>query len=101
MAITVALQNIHGKKVKEVVPTMGLLNRLLPLEDPAFPLLCNIDPYGSTIFNGLQMRPLLQELDRLASLSESDEEKEVLREIRDLAIQCRDHPHLYVRFIGD
>jgi hypothetical protein len=101
MAITVALQNIHGKKINEVVPATGLLNHLLPLEDPGFPLLCNVDPYGNTIFNGLQMRPLLEELDRLAGNSMRDEEKKVLEEIRELAIQCRDHSHTYLRFIGD
>jgi hypothetical protein len=101
MPISVALQNIHGKKFKEVVPTTVVLNRLLPFENPRFPLLCYVDPYGNTIFNGLQMRPLLEELDRLADECESDEEKEVLTQIRGLAVECRDHTHLYIRFIGD
>jgi len=101
MPISVALQNINGKKFKEVFPAKVLLNRLLPLEDPRFPLLGCVDPYGNTIFNGLQMRPLLEELDRLAAGCKSDVAKEALLQIRELAVQCRDHPHLYVRFIGD
>ena len=60
MPISVALQNINGKKFKQVVPPMGLLNRLLPIEDSRFPLLRYVDPYGNTIFNGLQMHPLLE-----------------------------------------
>lgn len=80
---------------------MGLLNRLLPLENPEFPLLRYIDPYGSTIFNGPQMYPLLEELDRLAKGISSEGGRELFERLRELAIHCRDHPQTYLRFIGD
>ena len=101
MPISVALQNIHGKKYKELVPDNVLLDRLLPIGDARFSYLRWIDPYGNTIFNGMQMYPFLDELDRLASEIPGEEERHVLRELRELAIHCRDHPHTYLRFIGD
>jgi hypothetical protein len=101
MPIKVALQNIHGKKYREVVPKAGILNLVLPLEDPRYPVLRYVDPYGNTILNCLQMYPLLEELERLAAECSSDDGKEILGQVRELAIYCRDHPHTFLRFIGD
>lgn len=95
------LQDIHGKKIKEFAPRGGLLDRLLPIEDHRFPVLRYIDPYGNTIFNGGQMYPVLQELDHLVTEVSGKNEKEILAGLRELAIYCRDHPHTYLRFIGD
>jgi len=101
MPISVVLQDIHGKKIKEFAPTGGLLDRLLPIEDRRFPMLRYVDPYGNTIFNGGQMYPVLEELDRVGAEVSGKDEKEILARLRELAIYCRDHPHIYLRFIGD
>ncbi len=101
MGIKVALQTIHGKEFGLVTNTGGLLDRVLPIEDPRFPMMRYIDPYGNTIFNGVQMYPLLEELDRLIEETSSPDGKRLLAQIRELAIQCRDHPHQFLRFIGD
>ena len=101
MPIKVALQNIDGKKYREVAPAMGALNELLPIDDPRYPMLRYVDPYGNTIFNGLQMYPLLEELKKLAEECPTDPGKEIIGQICELAIHCRDHPHTFVRFIGD
>lgn len=101
MPINVALQTISGKKLDEVLGHRAILNRILPIDDPRFPMLRYIDPYSNTIFNGGQMYPILEELDRLVAGTSDDEEKEVLGQVRKLAIRCRDHPQLYLRFIGD
>lgn len=100
LPLKVAVQNINGKKYKEVAPENALLNRLLPIEDTRFPMLRWIDPYSNTIFNGIQMYPLLEELDRLAG-EISSEGKQLIEQIRELAVYCRDHPQTYLRFIGD
>jgi hypothetical protein len=75
MPIKVALQTIDGKKLKEVVPTKALLNRLLPMRDARFPILRYVDPYSDTIFNGAQMYPLIEELDQLIKDAASEEDK--------------------------
>lgn len=113
--IKVTLQDIYGKKIKQIVPTGGLLNYVLPMNDPQFPMLRYVDPYGNTIFNGLQMYPILEELDRIVEeldrilgeldpleiKTSSEEAKEILGQIRELAVSCRDNPHTFLRFIGD
>jgi len=101
VGIKVTLQTIHGKDLGLVSNTYGVLDRVLPIGDPRFPMMRYIDPYGNTIFNGQQMYPLLEELDRLAEEVSSEEGKGLLAQIRELAIHCRDHPHKFLRFIGD
>jgi len=101
MAIKVALQTIHGKELGLVSKTRGVLDRVLPIGDPRFHVLRYIDPNGNTIFNGEQMYPLLEELDRLAEEVSSEEGQGIIGQIRELAVHCRDHPHEFLRFIGD
>jgi len=101
MGIGVVLQTIDGKRIGSVTKTFGVLDRVLPIGDTRFSMLRYIDPYGNTIFNGDQMYPLLEELDRLAHEVSSEEGKGLLAQIRELAIHCRDHPHEFLRFIGD
>jgi hypothetical protein len=101
MPIKVAFQNLQGKKYKEVLPDGGLLNILLPLNDGRFPLLGWVDEYSNTIFNSNQMRPLIEELDRLVEDVSSENGKQILTKIRELATECRDSPQTYLRFIGD
>lgn len=101
MPIKVAHQTIDGKKLKEVVPIKALLNRLLPMGDARFPILRYVDPYSNTIFNGAQMYPLIEELDQLIKDAASEEDKSLLAVVRELAVDCRDRPQTYLRFIGD
>jgi hypothetical protein len=101
VGIGVVLQTIHGKQIGSVTKTFGLLDRVLPIGDARFSMLRYIDPNGNTFFNGDQMYPLLEELDRLFPEVSSDESRGLLAQIRELAVHCRDHPHLFLRFIGD
>jgi hypothetical protein len=101
MPIKVTLQTIDGKKLKELVPTGALLNRLLPMGDARFPILRYVDPYSNTIFNGAQMYPLIEELDQLIKGAASDEDESILARLRELAVDCRNRPQTYLRFIGD
>jgi hypothetical protein len=99
--LKVALQTIGNEKIKEIVPPNAMLNRLLPFGDPKFPLLQYIDEYGNTIFNGNQMGQLIDELDMLVQLATTEEERQALQRIRDAALECKNTPHLFIRFIGD
>jgi hypothetical protein len=101
MPIKLALQNINGKKHKELIPDDGILNEILPFDDRRYPLLGWVDPYSNTIFNSNQMHLVIEELDLLAQEVDTKEGKELLFQIRDLAEKCRHSPQTYLRFIGD
>ena len=88
-------------KFKQIVPKAGLLNRILPFGDERFPLLGWIDEYSNTIFNAIQMGPLLKELDQLEGTISTEEGRELLAQIREMAIECRNAPQTYLRFMGD
>jgi len=101
MPVKVFLQDVKGKKIDQVIDRYADLDRLWPVGDKSFPLLQYIEPYGSTIFNTRQMEQVLLELDLMASRTTGGEDSALLGRIRALAVQCRDHPHLYLRFLGD
>jgi hypothetical protein len=103
MPITVALQTIDNRKLEQLVQDpYGLpINEWLPLGDPSYPMLQHIDQYGNTIFNGLQMRELLVEWDRLTQTLTDASQVKVALEIRRLAEKCQQKPHTFLRFIGD
>jgi hypothetical protein len=66
MPLKVVLRTLDGKRFDEAVATNAALDRVLPVpEDLSFPMLRFIDPHGSTVFNGSQMRGFLPEWDRL------------------------------------
>jgi hypothetical protein len=101
MAIDAVLQNINGKREAEVVDSNYALAHIWPVGDQSFPLLQYIDPYGNAVFNGSQMPEVQRELDILAGKALSDEQKDILRRIRELAGKCQKQPHMFLRFIGD
>jgi hypothetical protein len=102
MPIAVYLQNIDGARRLEMVvdPEWGL-NKVLPMDDPSFPLLQYVDPYGETIFNPNQMPQIIEELERLMDDPSKREYRDLLARVRSLAIRCQGARHLYLRFSGD
>lgn len=102
MAMTIRLQDEFGEATDEVHDPTGIIVSNLPsLSDQSYHCLRFIDPYGDTYFNGMQMETLLFEWDRLFGGSEEKEAKELSMRVRALAQQCRSHPHLYLKFVGD
>jgi hypothetical protein len=102
MAINVYLQNIREKKFDEVLDWDYSLAKIWPIADQTYPLLQYIDPYGNTIFNGMQMPEVVKELDILiADKSSNEQQKATLGRIRELAMKCQKQPHTFLRFRGD
>jgi hypothetical protein len=102
MPIKVVLQNIDGtRRVKSIVDGYGGLNKCLPFGDLSFPLLKYVDPYGNAVFNKLQMPQLLEELELLVKRCSDQESKSLLEGVRELAAECNEANHLYLRFVGD
>jgi hypothetical protein len=101
MPLSIVLETLHHKRFDEALFPYGDLNRLLPFGDPLYPLLGSVDPYGNTIFNGLQMERFIQEWDRVMVKAEDKDDKKLLAKVRELAIRCEAEPHTFLRFVGD
>jgi hypothetical protein len=98
--ITVLLRAESGHVEGSIVEGNVELTRALPpFGDPDFPMLGLVDPYGDTIFNGLQMRSVIPEIQRLKKLTPNP--PAVLDELEDLADLCANGIHLYLVFVGD
>ena len=101
MALTIALEDASGRTVKEVYDTHNVLLRLEREDGGDFICLRYIDPWGDTVFNTLQMKPFLAELERIMSHTKSEWELSVLQSILQLARKCDTEIGLYLKFYGD
>ncbi|HET7586191.1 MAG TPA: hypothetical protein VFK13_14860 [Gemmatimonadaceae bacterium] len=103
MGLTIVLQNQSGALLDEAVAdTTDLLPFVLPqTEDEVFHYIPYIDRYGDTVFNRLQMTPLLREFSVLQSNTTDPDERYLLERISQLAVRCMNTDLSYLRFIGD
>ena len=100
MAWTVRIEDERGEVVRDL-GVVTVLDRLWSDADRAvFPWLTTIDPYGDTTFNHRQLKHVVEELDRLATLIGRDDERD---EIGQLARWMREMTdgHLYFKLYGD
>ena len=95
MPWTVRLQDERGKPV--VPHDAGIDFTTIPAEGN-LKLLRYVDRYGDTFFNRMQMDDFLTDWDNLRPTSTQVEE---WKHVRELAMRCKNEPHLYLRFIGD
>jgi hypothetical protein len=101
MAINVFLQSVKGEKCNEVIDLYYLLAKVWPIDDPSFPLLQYIDPYGDVTFNRAPMSQVERELQLLLERAETGEQKALLAQIGDRAERCHGELHIFLRFAGD
>jgi hypothetical protein len=100
------LQTINGARIEQP-PRLGeVLNKILPFGDPLFPFLGFIDPFGNTIFSGIQMQIFLREWDSLIQQVKhegavNEQDVQYLSRVREMAVRCKSEPHVFLRFIGD
>jgi len=102
MAIEVRLEDERGNEQAHALDTTDLLGTLAR-RDPAsltrFRLLRYIDPYGDTVFNGLQAPDLLQDIAELKTAISDEGALAFLRDLETLVARC---PEGYLlRFYGD
>lgn len=95
MPWSVRLQDERGKPV---TPQDAVIEFATIPEGDEFRLLGYVDPYGDTYFNQVQMKDFLADWGKLRP---TDEQKAPWELVRDMAIRCQSHNHLYLRFIGD
>jgi len=103
MIIKITVETETGEHRAKVFDSFGLLTKLIERSDLTDTSICLrfIDPYGDTVFNKLQMKPLLREIKALASTAESQQEKDLLLEIEKLAMDVEQNMHTYLKFYGD
>jgi hypothetical protein len=63
-----------------------------------FKLIKYLDPYGDTIFNNLQMKDIIADMEIIAKMEPNNK---LIDEIILLAKRCMNEPHLYLVFYGD
>jgi hypothetical protein len=102
MGLDIFLQDEEGEILEEVGDPHNLLHELLPsYNEYSYQFLRFIDWYGDTVFNRMQIEVFLAEWQRLYSKAQTEEERELLARIEELARACREEPHLYLKFQGD
>jgi hypothetical protein len=101
MGFAINLEREDGEVLATVGDPQNLLHRLLERSFAAEPFLSEIDWYGDTTFNRLQMPRFLSGWAELAKQSKSPEETKLVHEVKQLAEHCQGSVHLYLKFIGD
>ena len=101
MGFAIALQDERGERLEVTTDPKNHLHRLLRPYQGSDSVLGEIDWYGDTVFNRLQMSKFLPAWKELLEQVQTQEEKKIVEEIRALAERCESDVHLYLKFIGD
>ena len=101
MGFDINLESERGEVLATVCDPQNLLHRLLERSITIEPLLAEIDWYGDTVFNRLQIPRFLSHCQTLASQSQSPDELRIIEDVKKLAVRCGGSVHLYLKFVGD
>ena|SRR5271154_1052698 len=101
MGFDINLQDERGVVRGTISDPQNLLHRLLERSFADEPQLVEIDWFGDTVFNCLQMPRFLSHWKILANHSKTPEEAKIVEDVRALATECEGAVHLYLKFVGD
>ena len=102
MGIDVRLETEGSRILDSVEDGSNCIARFLPqLADKSFACIRFIDPYGETVFNGMQIDDFLEEWKRARPLAKTPSQEEAWMAVGRMASRCKDDVHLYLKFIGD
>jgi hypothetical protein len=101
MGFVINLEDERGKVLATVYDPQNYLHRLMERSHDSEPLLFEIDWYGNTVFNRLQMPRFLSQWEILARNCKSAEEAKIVSEVKELAERCEGGVHMYLKFVGD
>jgi hypothetical protein len=103
VGISVSVRRESGDQVQGQVHQPFRYSPLLNSEDSQeqFPMLWHIDPYGTTVFNRLQTRSLLRELDVLRARDLHEESRHAIDTLTYLCHLTTGKPHRFLWFVGD
>lgn len=95
MSLVVKLEDDLGERGEWVI-----LHGIVPIEDPSFPVLHGIDPFGKTVFNHLQAEAFLAEWERARDRAKDESQSEAWQRVKEMAEACKSDRDLYLKFIG-
>ncbi|MFD5251696.1 hypothetical protein ACFWM5_02485 [Streptomyces bobili] len=96
--LSVQVKNARGEVLRKIAADPGFEPVLLGVDAAVHPHLAVLDPYGDTVFNYLQVKRLLLELDTYGPASGAPEA--FLEELRQLCRLVLDGTHRFLWFIG-
>lgn len=101
--MVVSVRDEQGARLAETGRPTGRMTPLAKAADAAtFPMLSGIDPYGTTIFNRIQMMRVTEEIRRLIQATEfTPEDRSFLEEILEFCALGTAKLHRYLWFMGD
>jgi hypothetical protein len=102
MGFSIVLENERGEAIATLEDPVNLLHKILPSpDDKGFHYLNQIDWYGDTTFNRLQLTGLRLELLQLKNTVTLPDAIALLTQLDELAARSQVEPHLYMKFYGD
>jgi hypothetical protein len=101
MGFDINLESERGEILATVSDPTNLLHRVLERAMVEEPHLEEIDWYGDTTFNRLQMSRFLAQWQVVVRQAKTPEQLKLVNEVRELAERCQSELHLYLKFIGD
>jgi hypothetical protein len=87
MGFDINLESERGEVLATVSDPQNLLQRLLERSVTVEPLLAEIDWYGDTVFNRLQIPRFLSHCRTLTSQRKSPDELKIVEEVKELAVR--------------
>ncbi len=79
-----------------------MLHGIIPAHSESeFPVLRGIDPYGTTVFNHLQMSAFIEEWQRVQNRATDENQKEAWGKVNEMAATCQSDRDLSLKFVGN
>jgi hypothetical protein len=99
---TIKLEDNLGNTLDVLYDSVFLVDDILvSISQKQRGLLQHIDPYGDTVFNGIQVEAMMPELDAAFLVPKSKEATEILEALKRMAIKCNEDVHQFIKFFGD
>ncbi len=97
MSLVVKLEDQQGERGE-----WAMLHGVIPAHaERDFPVLRGIDPYGTTVFNHLQIDAFLEEWDKVRDRATDENQKEAWSKVKEMAEACKEDRDLSLRFVGN
>jgi hypothetical protein len=97
MSLVVKLEDQQGERGE-----WAMLHGVIPSHDEStFPVLRGVDPYGTTVFNHLQMDAFIEEWQRVRDRATDENQKEAWAKVNEMAAACQSDRDLSLKFVGN
>lgn len=97
--ISVQIKKARGEVIRKIIADPDFAPVLLGVDGAHYPYLSGIDPYGDTIFNGLQAQRLLDELNSYKTTCSAS--AKFMKDLEEMCRMVKSGTHIFLWFIGD